>query len=242
MTPTLPALELQFRRDNPVLPTVDAQLSELFRFSRTVGEHSPLLRSWYLASDSSIEDALRYQAFDSAGPTTAAVAVVSTKTKGEHDLRSVSLWNGEEDDRKAASLSSRANVIGRPDSIAFSLTLQPEVTDWNVAAEWLRAALAIWPAKFATFGPFWYAEKKVFPDRPGASWMLYLPRVITSQQVPEARRLVPIFGADKKQTGTIILSVTDEPFSIDSPEHVKVANDIEVRLVDQDLLPRYADL
>jgi GTP-sensing pleiotropic transcriptional regulator CodY len=72
--------------------------------------------------------------------------------------------------------------------------------------------------------------------------MLYLPRVLTVQQVPEARALVPVMGADKKQLGTIIISVTDEPFSEENPEHVKIANAIEIRLVDQDLLPRYSEL
>nr|WP_230626593.1 Imm52 family immunity protein [Ralstonia solanacearum] len=38
------------------------------------------------------------------------------------------------------------------------------------------------------------------------------------------------------------MRVADEPFSSDNPEHVKIANKIEVRLVDHDLLPRYADL
>lgn len=45
-----------------------------------------------------------------------------------------------------------------------------------------------------------------------------------------------------KQTGSIIVSVTDSPFSDENPEQVKIANAIEVGLVDQDLLPRYADL
>ena len=54
--------------------------------------------------------------------------------------------------------------------------------------------------------------------------------------------LVPIMGTGKQQLGTIIVSVTDEPFSIENPAHLKIANDIEIRLVDQDLLPRYADL
>ncbi|MGD7195677.1 hypothetical protein [Ralstonia pseudosolanacearum] len=46
----------------------------------------------------------------------------------------------------------------------------------------------------------------------------------------------------KKHAGTIIVSVADEQFSVDNPEHVNIANKIEVHLVDQDLLPRYADL
>ena len=47
---------------------------------------------------------------------------------------------------------------------------------------------------------------------------------------------------DKKQVGTIIVSVTDAPFDVNNPEHVKIANAIAIRLVDQDLLPRFADL
>lgn len=86
----------------------------------------------------------------------------------------------------------------------------------------------------------------VFKDRPGVGWMLYLPQVLTVQQVPEARALVPVMGKDAKgkdkQLGTIIVSVTDEPFSDENPEHVKIANAIEIRLVDQDLLPLFTDL
>nr|WP_235211778.1 immunity 52 family protein [Janthinobacterium sp. RA13] len=91
-----------------------------------------------------------------------------------------------------------------------------------------------------------YFEKQVFKDRPGVGWMLYLPRILTLQQVPEARALVPVMAMDEqgkdKQIGTIIVSVTDEPFSDENPEHVKIANAIEIRLVDQDLLPRYVDI
>ena len=86
----------------------------------------------------------------------------------------------------------------------------------------------------------------VFKDRPGVGWMLYLPRILTDQQIPEARALVPVMGTDdegkEKQIGTIIVSVTDAPFSDENPEHVKIANAIEIRLVDQDLLPRFIDL
>jgi hypothetical protein len=82
----------------------------------------------------------------------------------------------------------------------------------------------------------------VFADRPGVGWMLYLPKKLTVQQVPEARALVPVMNNNSEQIGTIIISVTDAPFSLDNPEHIKAANDIEIRLADQDLLPRFADL
>lgn len=91
-----------------------------------------------------------------------------------------------------------------------------------------------------------YFEKQVFKDRPGVGWLLYLPRVLTVQQVPEARALIPVMEKDEqgkdKQIGTIIVSVTDELFSDENPGHVKIANAIEIRLVDQDLLPRHVDI
>lgn len=76
----------------------------------------------------------------------------------------------------------------------------------------------------------------------GVGWMIYLPRKITVQQVPEARALVPVKNNDGKEVGTIIVSVTDAVFSTDNAEHVEIANRIEIRLVDQDLLPAYADI
>nr|BAO18957.1 hypothetical protein [Burkholderia sp. M701] len=82
----------------------------------------------------------------------------------------------------------------------------------------------------------------MFNDKPGIGWMLYLPKVISVQQVPEARALIPVPDAGRNQTGTIIVSVTDAVFSIDNPEHIEIANRIEIRLVDQDLLPAYADI
>lgn len=246
MKPSLPTLELQYRRTSNVLPSVEVQMDELFRFSRAISSFSPLLQRWFLTSSNSKEEALLYEAFNDGGPTTAALAVLREKNKGVDDIRSVSLWNGADQEREAASLSSRCNVLGRPDAFEFGLKVRPEVYDWRIGAEWIEAAVRIWPPLFATFAPFWHSEKRVFKDRPGVGWMLYLPRVLTAQQVPEARALVPVMGKNAKgkdeQRGTIIVSVTDEPFSDENPDHVRIANAIEIRLVDQDLLPRYADL
>ena len=68
--------------------------------------------------------------------------------------------------------------------------------------------------------------------------MLYLDQAITAAQVPEAAAVVPVMSADKPM-GSIIVSIDDKVFSVHDPEHVKIANAIEVRLADQDLLPRY---
>jgi len=43
----------------------------------------------------------------------------------------------------------------------------------------------------------------------------------------EARALIPV-PTDGKQTGTIIVSVTDAPFSVGNHEHIEAANRIEI--------------
>jgi hypothetical protein len=73
---------------------------------------------------------------------------------------------------------------------------------------------------------------------PGVSWMLCLPHALTPSQVPEARDLLPVMH-DGQQQGTIVVSVTDGVFDVSNRDHVKAANHIEIRLADQDLLPRY---
>jgi hypothetical protein len=76
--------------------------------------------------------------------------------------------------------------------------------------------------------------------------MIYLRSQLTIQQVPEARALLPVVSQNEKgkeqQIGTIVVSVTDAAFSDLNFEHVKIANAIEIRLVDQDLLPRFVDV
>ncbi|AMR79841.1 Imm52 family immunity protein [Cupriavidus nantongensis] len=111
---------------------------------------------------------------------------------------------------------------------------------WTTVAKVLSEAVKIWRPLLATVDTRTYDG--VFPDRPGVGWMIYLPTILTEQHVPEARALVSVLDENNKQIGTIVVSVTDAPFSGTDPEHVRSANAIEVRLVDQDLLPRYIDL
>lgn len=86
-----------------------------------------------------------------------------------------------------------------------------------------------------------YVLKKVFPERAGAGWMLYLPRILSTKEVPEAQSLVPV-KQDKQQMGTIVVTLKDEIFNVKEPEHVSAANRLEVRLLDQDFLPLLTSL
>ncbi|NRR29039.1 immunity 52 family protein [Oxalobacteraceae bacterium] len=215
-------------------------LDELHTFSKVLAVVSLKLTGWLLKGKSK-KEAFLYDVFDANGPTSAAAAVLTEKLKNDIDPRIVSMWNGHDDDGDGAAIK----YIGRlpPEACLMTLNMESEAFtgDWKAAAELVTKAVLLWHASVVTVETSGYFDHRVFKDRPGVGWMLYLPKVLTVQQVPEARALIPVLGSDKKQVGTIIVSITDAPFSDQNPEHVKIANAIEVRLVDQDLLPRYAD-
>ncbi|MBB5018302.1 hypothetical protein HNQ59_001590 [Chitinivorax tropicus] len=243
-----PNIELtaQFRVDLEHPPVLADDLTCAFMLQQHLSQYSPKLVEWYLGGNSQ-EDALRYSAFDENGPTKAIEAVLTAqfrKQKNIFPMRGFGLWNGE-DSTSGASLNLFIQETQRPSDVRFETDIS-DFLNYQCVLNTMLKMVDIWQPLFASAAPAFYGEKAVFKDRPGVGWMLYLPKVLTAQQVPEARALVPVMGKNEKgqdqQIGTIIVSVTDEPFSSENAEHVKTANAIEIRLVDQDLLPRYADL
>lgn len=236
--------ELTAMFSRPGKLAVEEILGELYEFLPVLERNSPLLSTWFLKGMSQ-EEALRYVAFDANGPTSAAMAVLREELKNDVDPRIVGMWNG-----RAGPEGASLEYIGRPHPERCTLILRTKkrasFADWHAALDVVRGAIDIWQPNAVSLETSRYFDHKVFKDRAGVGWMLYLAKVVTTQQVPEARALVPVMVQDEqansRQAGTIIVSVTDEPFSDENPEHVKIANAIEVRLVDQDLLPRYVDL
>lgn len=238
-------IRLTFRLSQKTLPTETEQLSELWRVAKLLESLGLPIRGWYPPGDSP-EHSLLNEAFDDRGPTPAAVAML-TAEKQEKNVpgwRTAGVWNGTED-TGAVAYTLALTVTPKPFRCTFELGSKrvEAFSRKELVLPLVQGLLEIWPAMTLEVRPYKYgAMQKVFPDRPGVGWMLYLPQVLTVQQVPEAGALIPVLDSKKKQTGTIIVSVADEPFSSDNPEHVKIANKIEVRLVDQDLLPRSADM
>ncbi|ASL42528.1 hypothetical protein bAD24_I03495 [Burkholderia sp. AD24] len=206
------------------------------------------LAAWYLQADTE-DEARLYPVFVAPGaPSTPALAVLSRRYKGEASFaKVVGIWNGHTD-TNAATASLAVDTGALPEEIEIDIPLRSEhgevveFCDFEAMTEFVAVVVKTYRPLYVSVGPREYFYKQVFDDRPGVGWMLYLPRIVTMQQVPEARALIPVHAAGKQQTGTIIVSVTDTVFSTDNPEHIEIANRIEIRLIDQGLLPRYADL
>ncbi|QJE02028.1 hypothetical protein HH212_20055 [Massilia forsythiae] len=242
-------LEVRFDSTGQHATSFDFHLRLISRFLRSVARFDPLLeeRQWLIATGDR-ETSHLYPVFDADGPTTAALAVLHQYAKASEVVRNLTLWNGQEDRAKGASISCQ---FGRQDGVASSFRLsirsprgRMRLGEWRQVAEAIAFAATIFEPLYASVATMYYDA--VFKDRAGVGWMLYLPRMLSVQQVPEAHALVPVMIKDEqekdKQIGTIVVSVTDAPFSDDDPGHVEKAHAIEVRLVDQDLLPRFVDL
>lgn len=205
------------------------------------------LSEWFLTGDTK-QEARLYPVYEADGaPTAAAIAVLKEEYRDEESLaKSISMWNGREQKKDGAALSLAFD--NSPLAHDFDLSLGEEgpdasrLGDFESVSQVVAAIADAYAPAYVTAAPRKYSTRQVFDDKPGVGWMIYLPQKITIQQVPEARALIPVKGEDGKQIGTIIVSVTDAVFSVDNPQHVEVANRIEIRLVDQDLLPAYADI
>ncbi|MPT29130.1 MAG: hypothetical protein E2602_20020 [Achromobacter sp.] len=170
------------------------------------------------------------------------LAVLKEKYRKDATDTHVALWDGNEDDNKGASIACHIGDKLLPDALSINLYDEKLFDAASSVQGIVSTIVEVFFPYYISICPNGYVDHKVFDDKPGVGWMLYLPQVITAEQVPEAQALIPVPAAGKKQTGTIIVSVAEEVFSLDNPSHVDLANRIEMRLVDQDLLPRYADL
>jgi hypothetical protein len=237
-------------RDRIDLPSSDWEyhLRRLLPVVSVLKEKDRRLGEWYVKGMTE-QEALQCRVYDDAAPSIAAIDFFSKKYqgKGKDKPKTIGIWNGINSDEEGASI--RVGVDGRG---LFAKSFEIEVNErdessysrlgnYKSAADVIEKIVNAYGSLYVTFGPHSYNAEKVFDDRPSVSWMLYLPHVLTPAQVPEARALIPVMR-DGNQQGTIIVSVTDDVFDANNRDHVKAANDIEIRLADQDLLPRFVDL
>ncbi|MGS1011704.1 immunity 52 family protein [Achromobacter anxifer] len=231
----------QFR--DPSLRPEDfaSQLEILLPLSLSMDSHSEQNKGWYAQGDS-LEEALLYPAFEKNAPSSALLAALKHKYRKDASVTHIAIWNGETEHGQGISISIQVGCGFFPNSLDIETMDDTAVGSLGEMATVVGVIVDLVRPLYVVVHPRAYATQRVFDDKPGVGWMLYLPQVITPEQVPEAQALIPVPAAGKKQTGTIIVSVANEVFSLDNAGHVELANRIEMRLVDQDLLPRYADL
>jgi hypothetical protein len=236
-------------RDAPNLPNADFEyhLRRLRPVIDVLANQDVMLKEWYLQGGSA-EEALHHRVYgEDRQPlhTTIDEMVKEYKGKSRDEPKSIGIWNGATQKDGASFMISIDGGDNFSQQFDFNVkeksNNQSRLGDYRSVAGIVEKVVEIYDPSYVIFGPRKYFANSVFDNRPGVSWMLYLPHALTPAQVPEARALIPVMR-DGKQQGTTIVSVTDDVFDVTNRDHVKVANDIEIRLADQDLLPRFVDL
>lgn len=125
------------------------------------------------------------------------------------------------DAANSARLKLAIDAKRRPSEVEIGLPALNAVSadehSYEGAAKIVSAMVSVYDPMYVSVSPREYFPRQVFDDKPGVGWMLYLPKVLTTQQVPEARELIPVPDAGRKQTGTIIVSVADAVFQWTTP-------------------------
>lgn len=220
-------------------------LEALRPYARWLGERDSTLRRWWLGGET-LEEANRYEVFvDGVNGHAAATAVLSQQYKKSREPV-VFLWNGEEDDDRGASLVLSVTESSAPSYIEFApggAIAGSRIGDYKQTAEFVALLAKDTHATGCyVYSDSGYGRRMTFQDRDGVGWMCYLPRVLTAQDVPEAHAVLPVVDGSKTQLGTILVSVTDGVFDYRNPEHLKIAQAIETRLVSNDWLPTWAQM
>lgn len=225
----------------PEFLSLEAQHVNLWRVAKELGELGMPLNTWFPPAETEAESLLN-KSFDASGPTPAALAMA--KAMQNKELDSFGAWNGAEAEEKGAGMTLAVDHNYRVFPTLFKLGVGPAIAALDGHESMLhvlKLVLELWSPFLVEVAPYSYHDHRAFPDKPGVGWMLYLPFAIKRDQVPEAAEVIPVLGDDKKQKGTIVVS-THETFDVQNKAHVKLANAIEIRLVDQDLLMRRADI
>jgi len=237
-------IRLRFQLQQDTLPSREDHLGDLWKVAKLLEPFGFPIGDWYPPA-ATRKRSLANPAFDHHGPTSTALDMLRVQDEKNKttdlEFRRTGVWNGKEKGRRCVFSTVLSSDAGNPTCLLdLEFEAVEALDDACNVQQFVLGLLDIWPAAFyIRVGPLmYYTTHKVFSDRPGVGWMLYLNEVITAAQVPEAAAVVPVMRGDKPN-GSIIVSVGDKVFSVHEAEHVKTANAIEVRLADQDLLPRY---
>lgn len=231
----LPVLNIYFRPNRALV--LEEQLDELHRFLPALNQYSSDLGQWFLKG-ATVADALLYPLFEQ-GINPKALSKLQNAPDVASSMRVLGFWNGLTEDHGA---SLRYLYRGTNGGCIVTLELPPtrELNKEHEAKQLIQNAVEIWQPTAISLSTDAYGDQKTFTDRLPMGWLLYLAKNIEEEFIPEAAEIIPI-SVDDEITGALLISHSKH-FDDTDEQHLKLAKSIEIRLVDEDLLPRYSEL
>jgi hypothetical protein len=231
----LPVFNIYFRPRHPL--TIEEQLDEIHQFLPALKNYSSDLGQWYLKGET-VADALLYPLFDH-GINPKALAKLQAAPNAPTRARVLGFWNGLTGD-PGASLRYLYREANGGCVITLELPPTGELNKEQEAKQLIQTAIEIWQPTAISLRTAAYSDHQTFTDRLPMGWLLYLARPIEAEFITEAAKIIPI-SVDEKIVGTLLMSNL-EKFDDANEQHLKQAKSIEIRLANEDLLPRYSEL
>ncbi|EOU1307087.1 Imm52 family immunity protein, partial [Cronobacter sakazakii] len=199
-------------------------------------------KRWY-EKGYSRKKALEHVVFDHKNAEAEVVKRWRNLIKKDYPLIIEGVWDGEIDSKVCSINYIKKHIENlKKTNLEISFTCNEAEVNINKIVQFLMSLICNKEGVYASINTngYWNANKNVFPDRMYVGWMIYIPAIILPDLITEASKVIPVVVAEK-QKGTIVIS-TDEIFDGNNIEHIRKANDIEIRLLDLGLLPLMTEL
>jgi hypothetical protein len=225
----------------PVLPSVDEHYASLWKLAKVLETLGLPLEEWFAPADT-IKNSLLNPPFEAAGVTAAALAAATANPEYRADgLRTLGVWNGKEDEGSAVYNVTYATGAF-PSTLEMIIEGVTSFAGHDNLVTLCNAIADIWDPMLITVAPAGYGKARIYRDRPGVGWMIYLPYRILQSQVPDAAKVLQLGDSARRHPHATLIVSTEEKFACDNVEHVTRANAIERQLAGQNLLPTMAEL
>ncbi|OKP01567.1 Imm52 family immunity protein [Xenorhabdus eapokensis] len=203
-------------------------------FLREINKCDKRIKALY-AQGETLEEALQNKIIDINGYTNEKTSSLI----GEYLPIVEGLWDGNEEDSMSILLTQNKENT----SIHINAENHVGIYNKNNIIHFIKSAAEKYTLKLFSVsfnGARDQVGEAVFPDRPPAGWMLYLP--IQFEMHPSLLKtdaeFIPISTA--LSTGTII--ITKENYNCLDKADQYLSNDVEIALRDLGLLPLYSDI
>ena len=144
-------LEITFRLNRADLPTIEEQYATLWRLAKSLERAGLPIDGWYPPAETP-EASMLNKAFDSSGPTTAAIAMATAVGETYPGVRGLGAWNGIEGDGGIVFTDNL--VLTGPCTCSLDSTGIAALHDPKIVTQIVTDITEIWPASSIQVGPY----------------------------------------------------------------------------------------
>ena len=204
-------------------------------------QHQYLVKrqDWYLCATSKKEASI-YKMFDKDGVTEIGLKKMTQRYNKGNGYFSLPIWDKETEQASLQYILSEES-FGQSFKVYVMIDFRSLEITLDDVQKFCLALSEHFDDAYITVNNNYSEDKKVFPDRLSAAWMIYLPKVQLSHNiVPQAFDVISPTDHEGHAAGSLVVTL---PHFFDdmNTDDIKAVNSVDIKLRELGLLPRYAD-